>query len=100
MATSSLETGLFENAAERPRRQFIARLAGHRDPPGLDRVLELAVPAAALHAVPTVLSKQPQDLANFHPPEDSRRSSARKAPDPGKSCPPFGTTPPRSPPAP
>jgi hypothetical protein len=64
--TLLLEAGLLPDAVQGSRGKLIARLARDRDSPRLHRVLELAMTSAGGDQQPAFVSKQPEDLADFH----------------------------------
>ena len=66
MQSSLLLTRLLENAAQCARSQIIARFSRDGDAPGLCRILELPMAAAAGNLKPSVLGKQSEDVADFH----------------------------------
>lgn len=63
-----LELSLFKNAAERPRRKFVAASSGHSDTLDFDGVLVPSMAPTYPDQIPPVLSQQLQHIAYFHTP--------------------------------
>jgi hypothetical protein len=62
---SPLESGLPEDAVQRPGRHIIPRLAGHCHSTQLDGLAELTVAANARDLDPAIASQQVQDIAEL-----------------------------------
>ena len=79
---SSAKSCLTEDARHRLRVQVVRQFAGHRDPPGLDVVLELPVATADRDDRPAIVPQQPQSLADLHLRIQVKNRTARLAAEP------------------
>jgi len=73
------QSRLLQDAAERARRQVIARLSSHGDPTRFDGMFELSMTATRGHDAPAVIMKSVEKFRNLH----VRKHSIGGRPEPG-----------------